>query len=45
MAIQYGGADASTFELMFQTALNENPQADIWVKPIPMFCAAKNKAI
>lgn len=29
MAIQYGGADASTFELMFQTALNENPQADI----------------
>ena len=42
MAIQYGGADASTFELMFQTALNENPQADIWVKTHPdVLCGKK----
>lgn len=42
MAIQYGGADASTFELMFQTALNENPQADLWVKTHPdVLCGKK----
>ena len=42
MTIQYGGADASTFELMFQTALNENPQADIWVKTHPdVLCGKK----
>lgn len=42
MSIQYGGADASTFELMFQTALNENPQADIWVKTHPdVLCGKK----
>ena len=42
MAIQYGGADAATFERMFQTALAENPQADIWVKTHPdVLCGKK----
>jgi hypothetical protein len=42
MAIRYGGADAATFEHMFQTALNENPQADIWIKTHPdVLCGKK----
>lgn len=42
MAIQYGGADADTFEQMFQSALAENPQADIWVKTHPdVLCGKK----
>ena len=41
MAIQYGGADAATFETMFQTAVQENPQAEIWVKTHPDVLSGK----
>ncbi|MCP1773043.1 capsular polysaccharide export protein [Neisseria perflava] len=42
MALRYGGADESTFQEMFQTALAENPQAEIWVKTHPdVLCGKK----
>ena len=43
MAIQYGGADAATFETMFQTAVQENPQAEIWVKTHPDVLSGKKR--
>lgn len=43
MALQYGGADAATFERMFQTALAENPQAQIWVKTHPDVLSGKKQ--
>ncbi len=43
MAIQYGGADATTFEQMFQTALTENPDAEIWVKTHPDVLSGKKR--
>ena len=43
MAIQYGGADAATFETMFQTALQENPDAEIWVKTHPDVLSGKKR--
>lgn len=42
MALKYGGADADTFAHMFQTALAENPDADIIVKTHPdVLCGKK----
>lgn len=42
MALQYGGSDESTFAQMFQTALAENPSAEIWVKTHPdVLCGKK----
>lgn len=42
MAVQYGGADAATFEQMFQAALTEHPHAQIWVKTHPdVLCGKK----
>ena len=42
MAIQYGGANADTFQQMFQTALAEHPDAEIWVKTHPdVLCGKK----
>ena len=43
MAIRYGGADAATFETMFQTALRENPEAQIWVKTHPDVLSGKKQ--
>ena len=43
MAIQYGGADDTTFRQMFQTALNENPDAEIWVKTHPDVLSGKKQ--
>lgn len=43
MAIRYGGADATTFETMFQTALQENPEAQIWVKTHPDVLSGKKQ--
>ncbi|QEY23261.1 capsular polysaccharide biosynthesis protein [Neisseria animalis] len=42
MALQYGGADEQTFVQMFQAALTENPDAEIWVKTHPdVLCGKK----
>ena len=43
MAVQCGGADAATFENMFQTALQENPDAEIWVKTHPDVVSGKKR--
>ena len=43
MAVQCGGADAATFENMFQTALQENPDAEIWVKTHPDVLSGKKR--
>ena len=43
MAVQYGGADAAAFERMFQTALAENPQAQIWIKTHPDVLSGKKQ--
>lgn len=43
MAVQYGGADAGTFAAMFQTALNEHPEAEIWVKTHPDVLSGKKQ--
>ncbi|HFC8542846.1 capsular polysaccharide biosynthesis protein [Neisseria weaveri] len=43
MAVQYGGADTDTFERMFQTALSENPDAEIWVKTHPDVLSGKKR--
>ncbi|MFS6937568.1 capsular polysaccharide biosynthesis protein [Neisseria animaloris] len=43
MAVQYAGADANTFERMFQTALSENPDAEIWVKTHPDVLSGKKR--
>lgn len=42
MAVKYGQADYNTFQAMFQAALEENPQAEIWVKTHPdVLCGKK----
>ncbi|HFC8517396.1 TPA: capsular polysaccharide biosynthesis protein [Neisseria weaveri] len=43
MAVQYGGADTDTFGRMFQTALSENPDAEIWVKTHPDVLSGKKR--
>ena len=43
MALKYGGADENSFKQMFQTALQENPQAEIWVKTHPDVLSGKKK--
>lgn len=43
MAVQYGGANADTFKRMFQTALSENPDAEIWVKTHPDVLSGKKR--
>ncbi|MGF6148703.1 Capsule polysaccharide biosynthesis protein [Kingella potus] len=43
MALQYGGADAATFQQMFQTAIAENPQAEIWIKTHPDVLSGKKQ--
>ena len=42
MAVKYGQSDYTTFQSMFQAALEENPQAEIWVKTHPdVLCGKK----
>ncbi|ASK27535.1 capsular polysaccharide biosynthesis protein [Neisseria chenwenguii] len=43
MAVQYGRADEAAFEAMFQTALRENPEAQIWVKTHPDVLSGKKR--
>ncbi|RPD87514.1 capsular polysaccharide biosynthesis protein [Neisseria weixii] len=43
MAVRYGGADEATFHQMFQTALVENPDAEIWVKTHPDVLTGKKQ--
>lgn len=41
LSVKLGGADASTFNLMLQCAVQENPDAEIWVKTHPDVMAGK----
>ncbi|MDO4997481.1 MAG: capsular polysaccharide biosynthesis protein [Neisseria sp.] len=42
MAIEYGQANADTFRQMLQTAIADNPDAEIWVKTHPdVLCGKK----
>ncbi|UOO77235.1 capsular polysaccharide biosynthesis protein [Neisseria sp. Dent CA1/247] len=43
MAVKYGSADENTFKHMFQTALSENPDAEIWVKTHPDVLSGKKR--
>lgn len=43
MAVKYGRADENTFKQMFQTALTENPDAEIWVKTHPDVLSGKKR--
>ncbi len=43
MAVKFGGADEQTFVQMFQTALAENPDAEIWVKTHPDVLSGKKR--
>lgn len=43
MALKYGGADETTFIQMFQTALAENPEAEIWIKTHPDVLSGKKR--
>lgn len=43
MAVQYGGANDDTFKQMFQTALAENPHAEIWIKTHPDVLSGKKR--
>ena len=43
MSIQYGAADAASFERMLQAALDENPQAEILIKTHPDVMAGRRR--
>ncbi|MBP6862177.1 MAG: capsular polysaccharide biosynthesis protein [Neisseriaceae bacterium] len=43
MALQYGGADASTFAAMFAAAQAEHPNATLWVKTHPDVLSGKKQ--
>ncbi|WGE89193.1 capsular polysaccharide biosynthesis protein [Actinobacillus arthritidis] len=43
MAVKYGSADESHFQQMLEVAINENPQAQIWVKTHPDVINGKKK--
>ncbi|MBF0752444.1 MULTISPECIES: capsular polysaccharide biosynthesis protein [unclassified Pasteurella] len=43
MAVKYGQADASHFEQMLNSAISENPQAEIWVKTHPDVISGKKQ--
>lgn len=43
MAVKYGQADESHFRQMLQTAIEENPQSEIWVKTHPDVISGKKK--
>lgn len=43
MAVQYGLADENSFRQMLQAALQENPNAEIWVKTHPDVIAGKKR--
>lgn len=43
MAVKFGGANEQTFAQMFQTALAENPDAEIWVKTHPDVLSGKKR--
>ncbi|EGZ51227.1 capsular polysaccharide biosynthesis protein [Neisseria wadsworthii] len=43
MAVQYGGADEDTFRRMLEAAVNENPDAQVWVKTHPDVLSGKKK--
>lgn len=43
MAVKYGNADTASFEAMLNTALADNPQADVWVKIHPDVLSGKKK--
>lgn len=43
MAVKYGQADEQHFKQMLETAIAENPQAEIWVKTHPDVLTGKKK--
>lgn len=43
MAVQYGLANEKTFHQMLQSALQENPEAEVWVKTHPDVIAGKKR--
>ncbi|SMB85462.1 capsular polysaccharide export protein [Pasteurella testudinis DSM 23072] len=43
MAVKYGQADESSFQIMLQSAVAENPNADIWVKTHPDVISGKKR--
>ena len=43
MAVKYGQADAHSFQAMLQSAVAENPDAEIWVKTHPDVISGKKK--
>ncbi|TNH03982.1 capsular polysaccharide biosynthesis protein [Testudinibacter sp. TR-2022] len=43
MAVKYGQADAASFQDMLQSAVTENPDAEIWVKTHPDVISGKKK--
>lgn len=43
MAVTCGQADEHTFQTMFQTALAENPEAEIWIKTHPDVLSGKKQ--
>lgn len=45
MAVKYGQADAHSFQAMLQSAVAENPDAEIWVKTHPDVISGKEKRL
>ncbi|AWX15663.1 beta-3-deoxy-D-manno-oct-2-ulosonic acid transferase [Mergibacter septicus] len=43
MAVKYGQADQSDFDKMLDTAIDENPQAEIWIKTHPDVISGKKQ--
>ena len=43
MAVKYGQADTGSFQAMLQSAVAENPDAEIWVKTHPDVISGKKK--
>ncbi|MFM2120430.1 MAG: hypothetical protein RL722_1898 [Pseudomonadota bacterium] len=43
LSVELGGADARTFEHMLQAALDENPEAIVWVKTHPEVSAGQKR--
>ncbi|MDC7710843.1 capsular polysaccharide biosynthesis protein [Vogesella indigofera] len=43
VSVRLGGADVETFRVMLQSAMKENPEAEIWVKTHPDVLAGKKR--
>lgn len=43
MSVRFGQADAETFNIMLKSAVEENPQAEIWVKTHPDVISGKKQ--